>query len=368
VSTAPVLSRRALNRAMLARQHLLERTDRSALRVIEHLVGMQAQLPRDPYLGLWSRIEDFDPTALERLLLDRAVVRTPLMRATLHLATAQDGLALRPLMQPVLDRTLRSNQARRGFTPADLEALAGEARALLDAQPRTFVQLREALSGRWQQHDQLALGYSVSYLVPLVQVPPRGLWTQTANATWTTTEAWLGKPVQPGYRLDDLVRRYLRAFGPASVRDMQTWCGLTRLVDVFERLRPELATFRDEHGVEIFDLPDAPRPHEDTPAPPRFLPVYDNVLLSHSDRTRIVPGAYRATAATANTNVTYVLVDGTLAGRWNLERDREAATLHIEPLGRWRKRDRDAVAAEGRRLLAFLVPGASSRTIAFADA
>jgi Winged helix DNA-binding domain len=308
-----VLGMRALNRALLERQMLLHRCARPEIEVIEHLVGMQAQVPRDPYMGLWSRMEGFNPDELARLITERRVAHSPLMRATIHLATAHDCVALRPPMQPVLNRTLKGAFGRR-LAGVDLDALTDAGRVLLGVQPRTFAELRLLLGEQWSDYDPAALGYAISYLVPLVQVPPRGLWDASGQATWTTTEAWLGRPMETDPSPDEMVMRYLAAFGPASVNDIQAWCGMIRLREVVERLRPGLLTFRDECGRELFDLPDAPRP--DTPAPPRFLPHYDNVFLSHADRTRIISDEHRKRIGTDNGLLSAVLVDGFIAATW----------------------------------------------------
>ncbi|WP_030956213.1 DNA glycosylase AlkZ-like family protein, partial [Streptomyces sp. NRRL S-481] len=165
----------------------------------------------------------------------------------------------------------------------------------------------------------------------------------------------LGRPAGPAATPDAAVPRYLAAFGPASVRDMQTWAGLTRLGDAFERLRPELVTFRDDKGVELFDLPDAPRPDPDTPAPPRFLPEFDNLLLSHADRTRVVRPEHRGRSWQGNIAYPTLLVDGFLAGLWRLEED----ALVIEPFDRLTRTQRDEVTAEGERMLRVMHPETS---------
>jgi hypothetical protein len=366
--TVERLSTRALNRALLARQLLLRRQDRRPLEVIEHLVGLQAQEPRDPYLALWSRLDPFDPAEVEQLLESRAVARAPLMRTTIHLATARDCLAIRPLVQPILDRAQRSNFARR-LAGADVDALAAAGQRILEQRPRTFAELRAHLGEDWAGYDAQAVAYSVSYLVPLVQLPPRGLWRRGGQATWTTAERWLGRlPKRDAASLDELVRRYLAAFGPATARDVQTWCGLTGLAEVIDRLRPDLVTFGDENGAELVDLPDAPRPDPDTPAPVRFLPQYDNVFLSHADRSRIVSEQTRGRAQAPNGRVSTLLVDGFIAALWRLERSRRAAVLRVLPLERWSKRTRATVEDEAARFLAFAAADAETRDLEFVTA
>jgi hypothetical protein len=350
------LTRRELNRALLVRQLLLERATLTAAEGIEHLVGMQAQLPLAPYVGLWTRLVDFHPEHLARLLTDRAAVRTSLMRATIHLVTAADCLALHPVLRAVHERGFQvGSPFGRRLRGVDLGGVLQAGRGLLDERPRTLADLGAALAERWPDRDPAALAQAVRYLVPAVQVPPRGLWGQTGQPVWATAQRWLGRPPDGDPRPEAVVRRYLGAFGPASVRDVQTWSGLTRLAEVVERLRPALRTFRDEHGAELFDLPDAPRPAADTPAPPRFLPPLDNVLLSHADRTRVMPAEHRERAITREANGA-LLADGFVAGTWRVAQDRHEATLRIDafhPLP-----DEDAVTAEGDRLLAWHAEGA----------
>jgi hypothetical protein len=358
-----VLTKRALNRALLARQFLLERVSKPAAAVIEHLVGMQAQEPQDPYFGLWTRIQGFDPTELSKLIEQRHAVRIATMRGTIHLHTARDALQLRPLMQPVLDRQIRGTAFWRAVAGMDIDALTVAGREALEQQPLTNAQLGRVLQQYWPDRDSGSMGNVIRNLVPLVQVPPRGLWRKSGAATVMTLEAWVGKPPAARPSASKMVLRYLTAFGPASVRDMQAWCGLTRLGDVTERLRPELVTFRDERGVELFDLPEAPRPAEDVPASVRFLPYYDNALLAHADRTRIVEDSLRAREVVFT--VGCVLIDGFVGALWKLARERSATVLRVELLGRVSKADRAAVAEEGERLLEFAAPEAASRDVRF---
>ncbi|MFJ7077224.1 winged helix DNA-binding domain-containing protein [Streptomyces sp. NPDC098781] len=348
--TDPVLSTRALNRATLDRQLLLRRSPMSALAAVEHLVGLQAQEVKPPYYALAARLDGFTPEALSGPLADRSAVRIVTMRSTIHLHTADDSLTLRPLVQPARDREI--NYFRKGLVGVDLDRLADIARDLVETEPRTMKQLREALGAEWPDADPQSLAVAARCKLPLVQITPRGLWGRSAQVTLTTAEHWLGRPAEPAAAPDTAVLRYLAAFGPASVKDMQTWCGLTRMRDAFERLRPRLLTFRDENGVELFDLPDAPRPDPDTPAPPRFLPEFDNLLLSHADRTRVVPPANHGRTWQANTVYCPFLVDGFLAGVWRILDD----ALVIEPFGQLTKPERAAVTEEAARMLQVMHP------------
>jgi Winged helix DNA-binding domain len=407
-ASAPVLSPRALNRATLDRQLLLRRSGLSAKAAVGHLLGLQAQNVKPPYYALAARLDAFAPEELSKLMADREVVRIVTMRSTIHTHTAEDCRTLRPLVQPARDRELVN--FRKGLQGVDLDRLAGLARELVEAEPRTMKQLREALLAEWPDADPQALAIAARCKLPLVQVTPRGLWGRSGQVALTTAEHWLGRateavrteptpieavpveatraeatrteptpteavPVEPTRTeptrteatraertrsepiptstLDATVLRYLAAFGPASVKDMQTWAGLTRLRDAFERLRPQLRIFRDESGVELFDLPDASRPAEDTPAPPRFLPEFDNLLLSHADRTRVVPKEYWGRSWQGNQAYCTFLVDGFLAGVWRLTED----ALVVEPFDRLTKGRQQDVTAEGERMLATLYPG-----------
>jgi hypothetical protein len=362
-----VLGLRALNRALLKRQMLLRRAELSAFDAIEQLVGMQAQSPLAPYVGLWTRLEGFQPDELVRLMNDREVVRIALMRNTVHLVTARDCLMLRPLVQVIFDRDLRVNTT---FAPLlrgmDIDALTAAGRALVEERPRTNAELGALLRERWPDCDAASLAFAIRSQVALVQVPPRGIWGKGGQVICTSAQAWLGRPLEDDPSPEDMVMRYLAAFGPATVKDVQQWCGLTRLRDVVERLRPRLATFRDEAGNELFDLPDAPRPNPDTPAPVRFLPEYDNLFVSHADRTRIISETDLKRLRTTERLVRgSVLVDGFFRGLWQIRLQRGVATLHIESYGPLSNHDRDTVAEEGEHLLAFAASNAKTREIEF---
>jgi hypothetical protein len=369
-----VLSRRALNRATLARQLLLQRAKLSAGDVLERLAGMQGQAPNAPYVGLWTRVHDFRADELARMITQRSAVRVPLMRATIHLVTTRDFVALRPVVQPVLERGLYTGSPfGRKLAGLEMTELIAAARALLDEKPRSRAQLSKLLGTRWPDFDSLSLAYAATYLLPLVQVPPRGIWGRSGPTAWTTAESWLGRGVDLEAAPDTMVLRHLAAFGPATVMDVQAWSGLTRLREVVERLRPQLRTFHDERGRELFDLPDAPRPDPDTPAPPRFLPEYDNLLFSFADRRRIIVGERKLGDAKvplfpgSGGNYGTVLIDGFWQGMWRIAREHGRASLVIEPFIRLSRKDATALAEEGGRLLAFAAAEADRHDVQIAS-
>jgi hypothetical protein len=367
MTLSPAIDLRALNRATLARQHLLARAPMSVEGMVEHLVGLQAQTPHTAYIGLWDRIEGFTPDQLADRLVDRSVVRLALMRGTIHLVTARDAWGLRPLVQPVLDRVQRGQFDKR-LDGIDREALVAAGRAFVDVRPRTFKELGDHLLERWPDRDRAAMEQAIRTAVPLVQVPPRGLWGRSGPIAHTSIEAWLGAaPALSPMTVDDLVRRYLAAFGPASVMDVQAWCGLTGLSEVLDRLRPTLVTFRDETGRALFDLPDAPRPDLDVPAPPRFLYDFENLLLSYADRSRVVrPGLARSITARTQESLSTFTLDGLVSGLWAVQRDRESATLVVTPFRPLNAGERQALSDEGAGLLAFAAADSTERDIRFA--
>jgi hypothetical protein len=360
------LGQRALNRALLQRQLLLRRVDVPVSEAVEHLLGLQAQAPLPPYYGLWSRLQGFDPHELGRLLTGRQAVRLTLMRGTVHLVTVRDALLLRPLVQPAIERAHNGAFGRR-MGGADLGELAAAVRELLAAGPLTARELGSRLVARGIGDDVEAIGNAARVYVPLVQVPPRGVWGAGGHARYATIEAWTGCELHAEPSIDDVVLRYLGAFGPASVMDMQNWSGVTRLKVVFERLRPRLRTFRDEHGKELFDLPDAPRPAPDLSAPVRFLGEYDNVLLGHADRRRIIQEDFPWRAMLAPGRfVSNLLVDGVLRATWWIERDgKRRATLAIRPFRELSRVEREEVANEAEGLIDFAAAGVERRDVRF---
>ena len=350
-----VLSQRALNRATLARQMLLERRKATVVQAIEKLAGLQAQAPNPPYIGLWSRLEGFRREQLTDALKKRRIVRMSTLRATLHLMAASDALAWRPLLEPVHQRGL-SGEHSRALEGIDRAAVVKAGKALLDEGPLTGTELGQGLAAHWKGRAPASLAALIRNNVPLVHLPPAGSWGSHQNARLQPIGQWLGESaadVAPATQ-DDLLLRYLAAFGPATLVDAGAWSGLTGWKAVAERLRPQLRVFIGEEGQELFDLPRAPRPDPDTPAPPRLVAEWDNLLLSHADRSRVLSEAHRARVFTVNGIVRgTVLLDGFVAGTWKIERAKNTATVVLEPFARWSKADRLGVQEEAMRLLAF---------------
>ncbi|KIF74478.1 hypothetical protein QR77_11820 [Streptomyces sp. 150FB] len=358
-----ILDSRALNRATLARQLLLDRADVPVLDAVAHLGGLQAQEPQEPFVGLWSRLRAFDPAALSDLLSGRDVVRTHLMRRTVHLVTAADALAWRARHDAMLRQRVLGTY-RRELDGTDLDQLASAGRALMaDGEPRSMAELAGALAGRWPAPGPRALGEMlIAALIPMAQLPPRGLWRTKAGVRNVMLSSWLGREIDPpSPDASDpvgqvLVRRYLAAYGPAASADLRAWCGLAGLPAAVAamREREELVTFRDERGRVLLDLPDAPRPASDTPAPVRFLPAFDNAILGYDDRGRIIDDAHRGLSVGGER---VVLVDGRTAATWNVD----AGTVAVTPLHSLSRADRTAVAEEGRELALFLSDRESDR-------
>ena len=354
---------RQLNRATLARQMLLAREKTPVVRAVERLAGLQAQLPRPPYIGLWARVAGFRAEQLTTLARERKVVRATMMRSTLHLVSTRDYEALRPALQPMLTAAMNGVLRERAKS-FDVAAVAQAARAALAERPLTFEELREVLGRAFPRADPRALGYAVRTHLPLVMVPADARWGWPAAAEFAPADAWIGRPLAAMADLGGLVLRYLAAFGPASVRDAAAWSGAGGLPAAFDALRPKLRTFRGEDGRELFDLPRAPRPPASAAVPVRFLPDYDNLLLAFSDRTRLIADEHRRRVATANLRILpTVLVDGRVAGTWSVERARGAARLAVEPFAPLSRQDRTALVAEGEALLRFCEPDATSAEV-----
>ncbi len=357
------LTRRAINRATLARQMLLARQKTTALDAIDRLLAMQAQWPRPPFIGLWSRLDGFAREDLVRLLTNRQVVRATFVRATIHLVTARTYLALRPTLQPMLSGSMQAILKER-LDGIDLDALIARARKHFAKTPCTFDHLRDHFLDADPKADERAMGYAVRMHLPLVQVPvPAGeRWAYPSQACFTPAENWLDKPINvtASPKEDELVLRYLAAYGPASAADIQAWTGVKIARASMDALRPRLVTFRDESKKELFDLPDAPRPDESTPAPIRFVPEYDSMIVARADERFVArphrPHVFLSALRIAAT----LLVDGFVTGTWTLEAKKKVSAVIVKPFAALPARTRKDVAAEGERLARFVDPDAKS--------
>lgn len=351
------LSIRAVNRATLARQLLLERADVSVVEAVARLMGMQGQEPKHPYVGLWSRLEGFADADLTAAVQAREVVRATLLRGTLHLVTAADYLRFRNTISPVLEAGLRM----LGDRAVGLEAgkVVAAAEKLLAAEPMTFTEVRDALQKQFPEVNDRALGFTTRMLVPLVMFPADTRWGWTANSRFTPAADWLGSKPHGSAVPEELVVRFLEAFGPATPADFQTWSGLPKSKPYFDGL--ELEEFTDENGRTLYDVPGAPRPDPETAAPVRFLPEFDNLLLAYAKRERIIADEHRPAVFTKNLRVksTY-LVDGLVAGLWTAGKKRGVATLTLTPFGRTLKKTAAELEREGTALLRFLEPDAAT--------
>ncbi|MFI7059531.1 winged helix DNA-binding domain-containing protein [Kribbella sp. NPDC050124] len=355
-----VLSAKAVNRATLARQMLVERADVSAVDAVGRLAGMQGQEPKHPYVGLWSRVDRFAEADLDQAVEERAVVRATLFRGTLHLVTAEDYLRFRTTLAPVLEAGLRMLQERgEGLEP---EKVVKAARKLLAKEPLTFTEVRDALQKEFPAVNERALGFCTRMMVPLVMYPTGARWGWPANARFTPAEEWVGGKLHTKAEPEELVVRYLEAFGPATPADFQTWSGLPKAKPLFDGL--ELEEFTDEAGKPLYDVPDGPRPDPDTPAPVRFLPEFDNLLLAHAKRERIIADKHKPAVFTKNLRVkaTYT-VDGVVAGLWTAATKRGVATLTLTPFGRTTKKTMAELEREGAGLLRFLEPDAKTHEV-----
>jgi hypothetical protein len=362
-SGADVLSPRVLNRAVLERQLLLRRADLSVVAAVERVLGLNAQGPNLPYLALWSRLERFAIKDLTAAIEDRSLVRSTMMRATQHLMSVPDFRLVRPVLAPLLRRVQRNAFGRR-TTGIDLDALIAEARELLaDGRVLPRPELGRLLAERRPGADRTALGWTVQYLQPLVHPAPSGTWN-THGATPFARADWTG--IRAETRAEDIrqmVRRYLAAFGPATVADARAWSGVSGLREVFEQVRPKLRTYADESGQELFDVPHALTPAADLPAPVRFLPEFDATLLAYADRSRVMTDQVRRQVCVGAAVAATVLVDGTVAATWTRSRTDGTAALTVQPLRPLSSSDLRAIEAEADRMLTFTDPDAPQRHI-----
>ena len=339
---AKILTQRELNRALLARQLLLERAKTPIPKALDRIGGIQAQYAPSMYIGLWSRLAGLERGQLTRGLERRSIVQGSMLRATIHLVSKADYWPfVVGIRRAQREWWLRTHG--RGVTASRIAANDRKLRRALSRSTLSRAELEELLGQR--------LGLAPSW-VDLVRVPPSGTWERRRADLYALAEDWVGpESASEDEGIELLVRRYLGGFGPARANDIADWAGLkiTAIRPVLERL--ELRRFRDEQGKELVDLPRAPLPAPDTPAPVRFLPVWDATLLVHARRTGILPERYRARVFNVKTphSVNTFLVDGQVAGTWRYEKGR----VHVTPFGRLAKKDRSEVNAEAERLAAF---------------
>ena len=338
------LTPQRLNRTLLRRQHLLERVDATPEEMARHLVGLQAQESLPPYLSLQARLTAFDPYAVTRALEEPTLVRLLTMRGTIHLLAPEDALALRPWTQPVLDKVLRNH------APADPERVR---RAVADALADGPVGQRDLSAAVGEALPALPSGDRAVIargLVPLVQLPPRGTWKGSGGLVYEHVERWLGRPLaEPD--VEDVVRRYLAAYGPASAADVTTWSGVTRLGPVLAAM--DLERHEDEAGKVLYDVPGGVIEDEDAAAPPRLLGTYDNVWLSHAGRDRVTAPDKRTRWMGANGGVAMMLfVDGRLEGLWRVSDDHVEVIELFRDLTRRERSDLDDEVARVEGLLA----------------
>jgi hypothetical protein len=368
MTSAKPLTLRALNRTTLARQLLLSRETVKVAAAVERVAGLQAQIPKPPFIGLWSRVEGFQRADLVRAIDRRDIVRGTLMRGTIHLVSRKDFIDWRPAIQPVLTRLMMSVLGKV-IDRFEVDRIVAAAQKRFDTEACTFAELRPHLSAEFPGVNERAMGLIVRMLLPVVQTPRAGQpWAYHAAADFAVARSWLGEDVPTIGQPQRLALRYLAAFGPAASQDFQIWSGLPGGRAVLEALRSKLRVFRDENGRELFDLPTAPIVDGDETAPVRFLPDYDNVLLAHADRSRIAHNDHRKYLFTRNLLIpASFLVDGFVAGLWTVEtklrRKKREARLVLKPFGKLDKRNRIALEEEGERLLRFIEPDAESYAV-----
>lgn len=349
------LSNRVLNRTLLARQHLLERSTLSTARMCDHLVGLQAQDVPPPFIGLWSRTVDFDPATVSSALDDRSLVRITLMRGTIHLVTPADAVRIAPLIQPELEKVPQ----RRGFNYGamvglDFDELRAHGEQVLGDEPMPVADLRAEAARRYPDRDPGVVVQTWLYQLPVLQTPPRGRWRDNSRPVWSRVQPWLGVPLDPDYPVAELILRYLRAFGPATTMDMQTWSRLPAMKKAVADLGERVRTYTDDHGRTLYDAADLELADPDLPAPVRLLGWYDNALLSHQDRARVIPEPEVSPPRAAGTLVSPVLVDGFVAGLYKVFVKSGIARLRISPTRNWTKDEAAQVESEAAALLAFL--------------
>jgi hypothetical protein len=346
-----ILTRQRLNRTLLHRQHLLQRTSATVPEMAQHLIGLQAQENLPPYLSLFARLDGFDPADVTQGLEDRSLVRFLVMRGTVHLLTADDALFLRRWTQPVHEREIRISQSVGAAREVDRELFVAALSAILADGPLPQKAIGAALGERFPGVSPTQLGQLARSAALLVQVPPRGTWKGTGGVVYQYVDRWLGREeTEPD--VEEIVRRYLRAFGPATAADVTAWSAITRLGPVVKAM-DDLVTHEDENGRLLYDVADGELADEDVPAPPRLLGAYDNVWLSHANRDRVTDPEARTAWSGENGASGYSLfVDGWLVGLWRPDDGRVTVLQTLRPVTRREQSDLDEEIARVETLLA----------------
>jgi hypothetical protein len=333
-------TRRRLNRTLLLRQHLLERADAAPLDVVLHLVGLQSQEPLPPYLSLAARIDRFDPHQLSRALEERAAVRVLSLRDTIHLHVPEDAVSLPVWAAPVREREIKASQAVGPARELDRTQFLAALAAVLADGPLPVRRLGAALAEHFPSHKPSHLGQLARLVAVLPQLPPRGCWQQSGGIVYDHMDRWTGLPLTDP-DVPDLVRRYLRAFGPATAADVTAWSGITGLVPVLKSM-DDLERHEDEDGKVLYDVAGAPVADEDAPAPVRLLGAYDNLWLSHAAKDRVsTPEARKAWMGTNGGVGNTLFADGGLAGIWVLVDGRVEIRSLVRDLTRAEKAELD---------------------------
>ncbi|KJK51481.1 hypothetical protein UK23_06680 [Lentzea aerocolonigenes] len=350
------LSNRTLNRTLLARQLLLERTSMPIVEAVEHLGGLHAQAPVPPYLALWTRLKPYKFDALSKLIIDRSLVRMTLWRGTLHLISASDVYLMRTALQPELNKWARNVMPPAERVEIDLDKLTRITREFVDTDPRTVAEIGAHLEEHFPEARARELSTQAQMLVPMVQVPPRGIWGVGGIPQNIAMTTWLGKDLPAEAAVHELITRYLRAFGPATLADMQAWSRLIGLKAHAADL--DLVEYRNEAGKVLLDVPDGVIVDESTPAPARLLPAFDSVMFGHADKTRIMSDDARARWGAVRNAVfpPTFLVDGFVRGTWNVVETKDTATLTIEPYFKTFKKDIAGVVREAKAVLKVMAP------------
>ncbi|MGO2050260.1 MAG: winged helix DNA-binding domain-containing protein [Microbacterium sp.] len=344
------------------RQHLLAPAPLSPIELTQHLVGLQAQNPWSWYAGFFRRIDGVHPEAVSSHLEDRSLVRMSAMRATIHLMTPEDAATLRSHTQIVHQRTMKSSFGR-DLKDVSVDDVTVRAQALLEERPYTLKELGVALGRKWPETRPSSLAMVARFMLPLVQVPPRGQWGQSGPVAYTTLDTWVGQRIEPRHSIEEVILRYLVAFGPATIMDFQIWSGLTKCKPHFENLEEGIVQLQSDRGQTLYDLNaiERPTPQTGEALPVRFLYDYDNLLLAYKDRSRFITPAYSEMQRMLDgTTLQAILVNGKTVGMWAHKKGRQSSLLEARLCEHLSRNDLDAVENEAHELVKWLEPDINS--------